>query len=177
MQKKWIFGILAIAVIVGGIYFGSPYLAARNLKQAAVSGNADTLEAAVDFPAVRESLKSQLNAQLMAKMQNDPEMKNNPFAGIGMMMIPAIIDKALDAYVTPHGIAALARGEKKPGAAVKGNENVEYDYAYVGLDRFRVKVRNKDRNDKPLGLLFERRGFAGWKLIRVEFPEDVFAGS
>src|SRR5262249_39440932 len=112
VMKKRVSLAVAAVLVLAGVYFGSPYLAARSLKQAAVSGDADRLDAAVDFPAVRESLKSQMSAALMKKMAADPEMKGNPLAGLGMMLMPAIIDKAVDAYVTSDGLAALVRGAK-----------------------------------------------------------------
>ena len=108
MKKSAIIAIMSV-IIVGlvGIYFGSPYLAARNLKNAAIEADPDELETSVDFPSVRESLKSQLNVAMMTEMQNDPEMKDNPFAGLG-----AMVDRMIDAYVTPDGLAAMVRGQK-----------------------------------------------------------------
>ena len=48
-------------------------------------------------------------------MQNDPDMRNNPFAGLGMMVMPAIIAKMVDAFVTPEGISALVKRGKVEG--------------------------------------------------------------
>ncbi|MEP6784526.1 MAG: DUF2939 domain-containing protein [Sphingomonadales bacterium] len=57
-----------VALLVSAIliaYFASPYWAASSLESAIKSGNAARMEAAVDFPAVRESLKAQLNANFL----------------------------------------------------------------------------------------------------------------
>ena len=161
----------AVLLIGGGTYVGSPYLAASNLKNAAVSGEADQLEAKVDFPAVRDSLKSQISAAMVRKMNSDPDMKGNPFAGLGMMMIPAIVDKAVDAYVTPDGLSAIVRGNKpNEGKATLARENpdIEYTYEWVNTDRFRVKMANTKTKEPGPTLVFSRQGFASWKLVKVD---------
>src|SRR5579862_4994538 len=105
-MKKWPLLIVLLLNLFTTAYFGSAYLAASRFKDAAISADPDRLDAAVDFPAVRESLKSQLSAAMMRKFQTDPHLNGNPLAGLGMMLGPVIVDKAVDAYVTPDGISA-----------------------------------------------------------------------
>jgi hypothetical protein len=178
--KKWVALAAAVLLLAGGLYFGSAYLAARNLKEAALSADADKLDAAVDFPSVRESLKSQMSTALMKKMNDDPQMKDNPFAGLGMMMMPAIVDRAVDTFVTSDGLAALVRGTK-PAEAKDAprteNPDVQYDYQWVSADRFRVKLTNVKKHEPGPSLVFDRRGFATWKLIKVELPDGIFEDS
>lgn len=175
MRRRWIaLGVVTVLAIVG-TYLGSPYLAVRSFAGAARSADVDKLDAAVDFPAVRESLKSHMSAALMREMNNDPELKNNPFAGLGALMMPAIVDKMVDTFVTPDGIAAMTKGSRPvAGGAEPGstNPNVEYEYHYIGLDRFRMKVHSPQSKDEGPSLVFERRGFISWKLIRIELPTD-----
>lgn len=169
---KKLLGIAVAVLLAGaGTYAGSPYLAANSLKDAALSGDADQLEGKVDFPAVRESLKSQISAALTQKMNTDPSMKDNPFAGLGMMMIPAIVDKTVDVYVTPDGLSAMVRGSK-PNEAMSAppseNSDIEYTYEWVNTDRFRVKTTNSKTKKAGPTLVFERQGFASWKLVKVD---------
>lgn len=167
-----------VILIVGGLlvlfaiaYFGSPYLAVRNLREAAKSVDADALESSVDFPAVRDSLKSQINAALVRKMSEDSSMKSNPFAGLGLMMAPAIVDHMVDSFVTPDGVAAMARGQKPNEPKAEADNGIEYSYSWVNLDRFRVRMRNPAQAKDGPSLLFERRGFFSWKLIRIEIDD------
>lgn len=174
MRNKLIGWAAIVALLLVAAYVGSPYLAVRNFKIAALSADVDKLDATVDFPAVRESLKSQLSAAMMREMTESPEMKDNPFAGLGAMMMPAIIDKAVDAFVTPDGLSALARGSRPQESPKPANIDVDYDYEYINMDRFRVKVSNKDASQGSAGLVFERRGLFTWKLIRIEIPPEIF---
>lgn len=181
VMKKWIAIGLPLALIIAGIYVGSPYYAAYSLKNAALEADTDKLDASVDFPAVRESLKSQLSAKMMTQMQNDPTMKANPFAGLGALMLPALVDRMVDAFITPDGIAALVRGQKPADAkdkitpAPQPNPDIESHTDYVSLDRFRVRLHNKKLNEDGPSFLFERRGFASWKMIKLEIPSDLLS--
>ena len=173
-MRKWIAIAAALLLIAGGIYLGSPYYAIYSLRNAALEADTDKLEAGVDFPAVRESLKSQMSAAMMTKMQNDSEMRNNPFAGLGAMMMPAIIDRMVDSFVTPDGIAAMMRGQKPTDrTTAQANPDIESRTEYVNLDRFRVRLHNKKLNEDGPSFLLERRGFATWKLIRLELPAGL----
>ena len=178
MNRRVLWIALAIAAVFLFGYFASPYLAASQLKAAVLAADADQLEKRVDFPAVRESLKSQLSAALLAKLQNDPEMKANPFAGLGVMMMPAIVDKAVDAYVTPEGLRAMAKGGKpgNPNATLDAEPNPDLVYTseYVSLNRFRIKMKKKSTDELGPSFLFERRGLMSWILIKVELPEELF---
>lgn len=174
-MKKWVAAAVALLLVAGGFYFGSPYLAVRALQTAAAEGDKDALEQKVDFPAVRESLKSQMSAALMTKMQTDPEMKDNPFAALGAALLPTMINGMVDAFVTPDAIAAMVRGQKPSEKATSGsNPDIASETEWVGLDRFRVKLRNTKTDEEGPSLLFERRGFASWKLIKMELPPTLF---
>lgn len=175
MRRRWIALGFVIVLAIVGAYLGSPYLAVRAFMDAARSADVDKLDAAVDFPAVRESLKSQMSAALMREMNNDPGLKDNPIAGLGTLMMPAIVDKMVDTFVTPDGIAAMIKGSRPTASATErssADPAVEYEYHYIGLDRFRVKIRNAQSSDEGPSLVFERRGFMTWKLIRIELTTD-----
>lgn len=178
MNKKVWAAVAAVAVLFGVAYFGSPFWAARQFREAALSADVDRLDAAVDFPAVRESLKSQLTVALTAKMQNDPEMRSNPFASLGMMLMPTIVGKMVDGFVTPDGMSALMKRGKleKAGQEPKADPEVDYDYDYRGLDRFAVAVKAVGaKGDDAPKFVFERRGLFSWKMIRLEIADGILA--
>lgn len=174
-MKKLVGLAAGVLLIGGGAYLGSPYLAARNLKATAISGDPDNLDGEVDFPAVRESLKSQISSAMTKKMASDPAMKDNPFAGLGMLMLPAIIDKAVDAYVTPDGIAAMVRGSKPNDSKSTDraeNPDIQYSYDWVNMDRFRVKIANTKTHEDGPAMVFERRGVMTWKLVKIDITDS-----
>lgn len=181
-MKKVILAAVLATIVFTGAYFGSAYWSAHNLRESAIEGDVDGLEARVDFPAVRESLKSQLNLALASKLKNDPEMKDNPFAGLGMMLAPIIVDRAIETYVTADGLAAMARGEK-PGAELgPGNRgttrpDLEYDQDWIGMDRFRTTLRKKGSDEMGPSFIFERRGLFSWKLVKIELAAEMLSAN
>lgn len=175
MNKRVVLIVAAVAAIFAAAYALSPFWAARQFKEAALSADVDRLEAAVDFPAVRDSLKSQMTVALTNKMANDPEMKANPFAGLGAMLIPTMVNNLVDGFVTADGLSAMMKRGKpgKDGAAAKVDPNLSYDYDYRGLDRFAVAVKNEAQPGEGPRFVFERRGLFTWKVIRLELPADL----
>lgn len=177
-KKLTVIGVIA-AIVMVSLYIGSPYYAASRLKSAAMESDTDAIEAGVDFASVQSSLKSQMTIALTRQLQNDPQMKSNPFAGLGMVMLPAIIDKAVGMYVTPEGVSALMKGNK-PGTDQTGepegnlDKNIEYSTEWSGLNRFRVHTRNKNKNQKGPTFLFERRGLLTWSMIKIELSDEFF---
>lgn len=190
----------AVALALVAAYAISPYLAMGALRAAAVDGDRDRLEELVDFPRVRESLKADLNAALLAKMKSDPDMRDNPFAGLGLALAPMIVDRTIDAYVTPAGLAQLADSNRaaqpapdQPApstpavtsaapaqagpaagavAAAPARDRPKIVAGYRGLNRFRV-VQTQD--GQSVTWIFNRQGLFGWKLVRLELPANIFA--
>lgn len=170
-----ILGVAVIAAVVG--YVASPYYAFHRLEVAAKAGDRDGLEDAVDFPAVREDFKSQINGALLAKVQGDAGLKSNPLAQLGLLIVPALVDRAIDSYVTPQGIAEMVTQARppKPGGRPRADgdrPHVSFEYAYASPDRFKVTAHEDRRPDKPLVFVLERRGLFTWKLVRIELPLD-----
>ena len=182
MNKRAMGIIAAIIAVCVAAYLASPFLAVRQFRNAALAADVDGLDATVDFPAVRESLKSQFTVALTAKMANDPKMKSNPFAGLGAMLMPTIIGKMVDGFVTPEGISGLVKQGRvksdKTDPQTTPNPDIHYSYAYRNLDRFAVTIEapNATKEDAP-SLVFERRGLFSWKMIRLEIPENAFANT
>jgi hypothetical protein len=176
-------GLAAVVVIGVSAYGLSPYLAFNSLRNAAKTGNRDRLEELVDFPAVRENLKSQITAGLLKSLSADPGMRDNPFATVGALLAPAITDRMVDNVVTPDGIAlVLSKGTvTKPGREPRsedppatGASKLEAALSYRTIDRFHADLRPHDQPDTTLALTLERRGLFGWKLVRIDIPQSLF---
>ncbi|PIB92115.1 DUF2939 domain-containing protein [Caulobacter sp. FWC2] len=179
--------VLVAALIAG--YLASPILALQGLTAAAKAGDKAGLESAVDFPAVRENLKSQLKASMTRKLEEDPKLRDNPFAAFGQMLLVGVVDKAVETYATPDAIANMVATNEPPksisatpGAPVveqaqpeakkpKAKSDTEVHYGYLDLDHFRATYRDpKDGAQEPFGLVLERRGLFKWKLVKIELP-------
>ena len=191
-RRIWIVVAVVAVLALAGAYFASPLLAFRALVQAAQAGDRAGLERMVDFPAVRDSLKSQLGERLMGALERDAGLAKGPFGQLGALLGPAIVDQVVDAAITPDGVAAIVRTGRAPlsdivpGRAAPpppaepglpgppreppANTKLSTRFAYLDLDHFRARTVSSDAPEAPLGWVLERRGLFSWKLVRIELP-------
>ena len=181
MNQKLIIrlGGAAVAVFVLA-YAASPLLAARSLVQAAKTGNEQALERQVDFPAFRASLKDELNARMMVEMRKDRRLADSGLSGLGMLLAPALVGGAVDAFVTPQAISMMVQEGRAPKPEItrqepqepkSENKRVRQSWGYRDLDTFAVTLTRDDQPDEQVSLLMKRRNLFGWKLAGIDLSK------
>ena len=178
-SKFLLIACMAIALIVsiGSYWYYSPYLALKNIRDAALRKDADAFNARVDYPKVRESLKAQI-AALMSEKAASPDMGYPPFSPILGM---AIANPMIDAFVRPEAVMhVMLNGEMKSAqSSIRSGTQVMVDKKPV---EWRLERRNVDTiivyRDEPdldfgkkLAVVFERHGFADWRLTEIRIGE------
>ncbi|WP_296167730.1 DUF2939 domain-containing protein [uncultured Brevundimonas sp.] len=178
MIKKLLTGVVIAGVIgLAGYWAAAPVLTGQAIIRAAERGDGAALERLVDFPALRESMKGELNDLLVAEMRSDPRVVENNLGGLATMLGPMFISGAVDTVVTPQGVAAMVTTAKAPEA--DGTASLEPDkgrdepdlhkaWGYRSLDVFAVTLTDRDRPENSLALLLERRGLFTWRLAAVD---------
>lgn len=174
---RWV-AVGLVALIISALFYLTPYLAVYNMKKAIDSKNSEAFSNYVDFPALRESVKATLNAQMasqMAKSQDD-----NPFAALGAAFATALINPMVDALVTPEGLAALWSGDgskalseaadskNKSNVSSIADSHAETSMSYQGFNQFVVTVKDQN-SEKPIELIFKRAGLVSWKLSAMKW--------
>lgn len=179
--------IVAVAVGAAALFAlawaAAPVLAAQALIRAARAGDERKIERLVDFPALRESLKDELNAELVARMRRDPRVVDGGLGGLGMMLAPMLLSGAVDTLVTPEVVADMVRTAeapdptRRPAPEPAGDrtdaDDIHQSWGYRGLNAFAVTLTDRDRPDDHLALILERRGLFAWKLAAV----DIHSGA
>src|SRR6266705_4660523 len=99
--------LVIICIVLLLVYAASPYVAFWRFTVALRSGDTAALNAQVDFPAVRKSLKAQLVAYFSPEKTGEKHIKNKRLARLMTTLRPTLIDALVAAYVTPDGLAAL----------------------------------------------------------------------
>jgi hypothetical protein len=168
----WIGGAAALAL--GGAYLASPLLALKSLEAAIKAGDAKKLETLVDFPEVREDLKTQVAAMMAPKAGEDPRM-----AAFATMMVTGLVET----MVTPDGmLKLLSSGDlslkdddgAKPAASAPAKPATPTKVtgmSYLDLSHFRAQLAPEKGEAQGMGLVLERRGLFGWKLARLDLPK------
>ncbi|VVE19963.1 hypothetical protein PIN31009_03078 [Pandoraea iniqua] len=106
MRKLWI--ALVALVVVLGLLFGTPYYTLWRARDAANARDADTLSTYVDYPAVRESLKSSLHDELSRQMD---KQRGNALGALALAFGGWVSDRVVEALLTPEAVAAMLRGD------------------------------------------------------------------
>jgi hypothetical protein len=172
--------VLGLVAVVAAV-LAMPLLTVRALVAAAKSGDEAELERLVDFPAFRESAKTELTARLMSEMREDPRGQGSALGGLGMMLAPMLVGGAVDALVNAPTVAAMVRTAELPDPDSSGpvppaeqddrDDDIRQSWGYRDLNTFVLTLTDPDRPDEPLKLLLKRQGLFGWKLAGIDLPE------
>jgi len=168
--------IITVIGVLFAIYVAAaPYITVHQMKSAAENYDGEALSEHIEFPSVRQSIKDQMNAMIMKEMAKD-EMKDNQFAALGVTFAGVMVDKMVDAYVTPTGITQLMAGEKpKPTEGGESGDRSgrkplsDASMSYESLEKFVVKVKGGTGEE---GTFVLRRRGIGWKLTEIIIPLD-----
>lgn len=172
-KNKLAIAAMALVVLIGGYYVLSPYWALRQLANAVDNSDVGKMSQYIDYPAVKDSISSQFKAAVLQKINNDAIMKDNPMA---MAIALPMIDDAVDMMVSEAGIRTLFNGQKhqkrKEEAEAEGKELRlrKADLDYQGLDRMHATITSEE--GKKVTFVFEREGFADWKMKSVQLYLD-----
>jgi len=184
MRKLYI--LVAVAILLGvGAYFGSPYWTIHQIRNAAEAGQGDRLADYVDFPAVRESVKTQLAAS-MQKDLNGPKMKNNPFAALGQSLAVGLVNTMVDAMITPDGIANMIRSghvartaapsaaatsaAPAPTAPAEPDNRPKLRQGYEGMNIFKAALLDPKTGEDLMEAVLSRQGMFAWRLTAISIP-------
>ncbi len=171
----------AVAVIaVAAITYASPYYALHQIKTALAERNAEALATHVDFPALRASVKAQLESN-MARSIEATAGSDNPLAALGQSIANAMLGKMVDTMVSPAGVVALvnksavgpqAGADASADAPADGaQQKADYSASYAGVNTFVVRAKDGKAQEGALVLL--RHGVWDWKLSSIEIASAM----
>lgn len=180
--------ILRLAIVVLGIalcvwiYF-APHLTVRSMRLAAARGDAETLAAHVDFPALRASIKAQLADTVNERIGEREDIGG--FSGLGARVATAVAGPVIDAMVSPQALSLMFSGGGLAlnGLATAGIHNPDAgpgdgdggylpqwqaDMGYENVSTFTVRLQPEDDTIPPSTLIFKRDKLLLWKLSGIE---------
>ena len=177
-MKKWIALVIVLLIALGGYVAAGPYLAINGIREALAEQDTGKLERHVDFPALRVSIRAQLEDALARRAGSD--VQSNIFGAIALSVAGNMMGTGVDAMVTPLGIGALLQGrsmwKQSIGETANGDtygKPVPADplktakHEYESLSRFTATVQDADGD--PVVFVFKRNGLT-WKLADIRLP-------
>lgn len=169
--------VVLTATAAGGYWYYSPHLALKAMQDAAQQKDADAFNQHVDYPKLRESIKGQMATVMTEQIGKSAGSGAESF---GAMLGMAMVNQFVDALVRPEMVMkTMQSGEfapKTPGGSstVPANEKRSWTFERKGTDKLIAYPRDPKASDQPasVGIVFERYGFADWKLTEIRFPAE-----
>lgn len=166
--------LLVLAVLVALGLYATPYLTVQQMRSAAAARDAEKLAAYVDFPAVRESLKTGVQARLAGQDRN-ARGEPTPASAMGAAVAGALLGPLVDSLITPEALGRLLQGQRPAGAVLPGGgqtepEALETQMGYESPSRFVFSVKKQGDDEEPVDLVLRRDGMLGWKLAELRLP-------
>jgi uncharacterized protein YbjT (DUF2867 family) len=137
----------------------------------------------VDYVKVRESVKSQLATRLAGQMQADADegQSSKGFKALGAAFAMVVASPLIDAMVRPEFVmAALTKGEievvpgevkEAVGVVVPPKGKPQWAFDRQGANKLVAFAKDPENpGEIKAGLVFERSGFADWKLTGLNLP-------
>ena len=164
--------VIVIAIVFAAYVAASPYLTAYQLFTSAENKDAEALAENIEFPILRENVKSQLNASLsqqLASAGND-----NPFAAMGAAFGSVVVNSMVDAFITPEAIGRML--DTNEGQQAKSPEQQEAQkaefretfkdakLAYAAWDTFHITLHEGTAEQ---GIFVLSRRNLDWKLTNI----------
>lgn len=160
------------------LYLGLAGSAVYRVLNGLTTGDAPTVAAYLDAPAVKEKLKTQVDALIVARTRQGLGRRDDFGAQIGAGLIaalgPAVADRIVDTVLTPEGLATLlssvekrADNRREAGAdAGPGFLAALGQFRPLGLDRFELVDKNGG------ALVFSFRDW-GWRIGEIRAPPKM----
>jgi len=165
--------LLALLAWVGS----GPWRTIDGIRQAVKTEDARALARHVDFPALRTSLKPQVQDRIVRAA--GAEAQSGPFAAFGLTVATGLAGGLVDAMVTPAGLGALMEGRKvwnrvggippptRSDTGAQPDPIPDPRLRFESLSRMSATVTLDDRSE--LVLVLTRNG-TRWRLSEIRLP-------
>ena len=102
--------LVAVLALLGlaGYAAAGPFLAYQAIRDAVRAGDTAELSRHVDFPALRASLRAQVEDHLARRA--GPEMQSSVLGGLLLRAASGVAAGTIDTMVTPAGVGAVLQG-------------------------------------------------------------------
>jgi Protein of unknown function (DUF2939) len=157
--------ILAALLAVGVAYAAYPYVTLYRLGHAIHSGDATTLQALVDWPAVREGIKE----DICDHVADDPDetAHDGKLPAFGASFVRGIAANHVDQQVTAEGLVGMT--QHRTGEVVTHGAAVHVNWAFFhDPTDFIVSLDTPGQNG-PIRLRMSLQD-ATWQVTRIWLP-------
>ena len=194
MRRITKFLLIAGLVALGAWIWFAPHLTVHAMRKAAERGDAEALSSHVDFPALRDSVRTQFAARVSDRLGG-----GSGWSRLGADFATTLAAPAIDAMISPEALTVIFAGrdmrdrysDREEDASVEPPSTGDADalraddqprhggldtarwrlsMGYDDLSTFSVKVDSGGLDAAPSRLVFKRHNLLWWKLSGIELP-------
>lgn len=147
MRRFLVFSVLAIMVLAStGAFVASPFVAAWRLREAIRTADTATIERMVDWPRLRDSLKSALNRSAPLRKEAETggaEVNPTLWQRVKIAFGATMVDRFVESYVTPQGLPRLFQVRKTWNDTVRGDDEAKLSWSERAR-QFYARVRRAE---------------------------------
>ncbi len=177
LKRMAMFALLMLVLLVGAGVAG-PYLTLYQLRTAIQEQDSERLADQVDFSTLRGNLKDQINARTAQAISQRPD------SPLSALALGQLADHAVDALITPPGLASLMAGygprpatvppvdPDASGTAPPADPFHDARTRFDSPNRFSVQART--RRGDLIHFVLSRHGLK-WRLSNILLPGAVTA--
>lgn len=171
-SKRIVVLVSLLVIAVAAFWYWSPFLALRQLQAAAKAGDGPAFNERVDYPRLRESVKTSILGQQAAQPASD-----STFGSVGRAFGEALVGRMIDALVQPDVVMRMMekgrlKVESSESDAAADEEKKDWFSERDGANRLTAWVgKTGQAKEERLGLVMERYGFASWRLVGLNMPQ------
>lgn len=188
-------GVLVAAAALAS--YASPYWTLHQMRAAIDAKDVGAFSSYVNFPAVQDSIKSQLAASMRKKLGGAGEAQDNLFANFGMAIGTGVINRMVDSLVSPESVMGMmARGRTSASGVLLGQLPPQSSGADSGTQQsaasrdnhedggqrpdYSIRYKNcsivtataKQGDTEQGKFIFKRDGLLSWKLVGLDMHMD-----
>lgn len=179
---KRFFLLLFLGILVAGYIFLGPFRTLWGIHSAVEAQSEEQLERYIDFPAVRESLKEQLEAKI--ERETAYQKENLAMYLLFSQLVPQVSDTLVDEFLNIESIGDLMHAAKNnsvgdssgedPSSDASIKQNIEavlevFEFNYIDWNFFEIRVKDSHSEFSDSRILFQRTGL-NWPIVAIELP-------
>lgn len=156
--------ILMVAIVISAYMFAAPYITANRMLKALRHHDAATLNEYIDFDAVRQGLRRQL--QHVLEQQVPDFWRMLILDAIGAEQRKLNVGELIDQAVTAESLASFLQLLKDQSQLdVPQDLFADISMSWRGLGKFAVTIKR----NRAVDFILERRGLS-WRLVDAILP-------
>ncbi len=174
--------LISSTIIISALtYILSPIYCLLSFNNALKKNDFQTFDSYIDFHSLRKDLKSQFSLYLNNKTSNIISEQENYKLKMLLInpIIDNVIDKSLDATITPKGLNRLlntgfmtknlTRESSRNNNIPYKDPEVKHSIYYKNINLFVLQV-DSNKDQKTIIAKWKRYNFVQWKLYSIKLP-------